>query len=141
MGNMQIKEVSKWGITTLEKMAAIEVPLKQEPKRGSAETYEKLAQQAELQHKSRTTKQIAYETLPLEEGFGLYKLPEPSEHDMFFDFEGDPFVGNTGLEYLFGWIYKNEYHDLWAHNDAEEKKALEIFFDTVTEIRKKDSKM
>ena len=141
MGNMQIKEVSKWGITTLEKMATLEVPLKEKPERGSAETYEKLAQQARLQHKSRTTKQITHEVLQLEEGFGLYKLPEPSPHDMFFDFEGDPFVGTTGLEYLFGWIYNNKYYDLWAHNDAEEKKALEDFFDTVMEIREKDPAM
>ncbi len=60
---------------------------------------------------------------------------------MFFDFEGDPYVGNTGLEYLFGWYYRDNYYDLWAHNDVEEMQALENFMDTVMEIWKQDEKM
>ena len=33
---------------------------------------------------------------------GLARLPEPSTGDIFFDLEGDPFTGLTGIEYLFG---------------------------------------
>ena len=60
---------------------------------------------------------------------------------MFFDFEGDPFVGTNGLEYLFGWLYKDGYYDLWAKNEVEEKQALEKFIDTVVQILDTDAAM
>jgi predicted RecB family nuclease len=65
----------------------------------------------------------------------LCRLPEPDEGDMFFDFEGDPFVGESGREYLFGWIYKNEYSALWAITDEEELQAFEKYIDEVKKIR------
>ena len=39
---------------------------------------------------------------PAEPERGFAKLPAPDAGDLFFDFEGDPFVGEAGLEYLFG---------------------------------------
>ena len=141
MRTSQTMEVKKWNITTLESMAGVSLPLKQKPERGSAETYEKLAHQARLQLRSRKTGQTVFEILPLKEDLGLYKLPEPSEHDIFFDFEGDPYAGSTGLEYLFGWYYQNRYHHLWAHNELEEKQALENFLDQVMEICKESPQM
>lgn len=141
MGNMQIKEVNKWGVTTLESMASLLVPLRYKPVRGNVQTYEKLAHQARLQHQWRMINRPVFETLPLENDLGFFKLPEPSKHDIFFDFEGDPYVGNSGLEYLFGWFYRDQYYDLWVLNDAEEKIALEKFIDTVMSIWKQDEKM
>ena len=141
MGNTQIKEVKKWGVTTLESMAKLPAPLPYKPDRGSAQTFEKLATQANLQLQWRIINRPVYEILSLEQGLGFYQLPEPSDHDIFFDFEGDPYVGDTGLEYLFGWYYRDCYFDLWAHNDAEEKQALEKFMDTVMDILKLDEKM
>ena len=141
MGNTQIKEVNKWGVTTLESMAGLTTPLVHKPERGNAQTFEKLSHQARMQHRSRVIDQFVFEILPLQEGLGFYLLPEPSEHDIFFDFEGDPYVGNTGLEYLFGWYHRDDYYDLWAHTDAEELKALEKFMDTVMNIWKRDEKM
>jgi predicted RecB family nuclease len=141
MGSTQTREVQKWGVTTLESMATLEIPLIHEPERGSTETYEKLTLQARLQLKTRSTKKTAFEILELQPGFGFYQLPEPSEHDMFFDFEGDPFVGNHGIEYLFGWYYRDKYYDLWATNDAEEKQALENYIDEVMRLRNIDNKM
>jgi uncharacterized protein len=141
MGSTQIKEVNKWGITTLESMAGLPVPLTYKPTRGNKETFEKLSHQARLQHQWRMINRPVFEILPLEDDFGFYKLPEPSEHDMFFDFEGDPYVGHSGLEYLFGWVYRDDYYDLWAHNDIEEKNALEKFIDTVMSIWEQDEKM
>ncbi len=44
-----------------------------------------------------------YETLPLAPNTGLYRLPEPSPGDIFLDLEADPFVGEEGLEFLFGY--------------------------------------
>ena len=141
MGKKQIKQANKWNVNTLEQLADLEVPLKYVAETGSIETYEKLVYQSKLQLTARGTRKPAYEILELEEGFGFYQLPEPSPHDMFFDFEGDPFVAETGLEYLFGWIYHDEYHDLWATHDLEEKKALEIFMDEVMRIRQLDQNM
>ena len=141
MGSMQIKEVKKWGVTTLELMAELTRPLVHKPARGNVQTFEKLSHQARLQHQWRKINRPVFETLPLQEDLGFYKLPEPSEHDIFFDFEGDPYVGDTGIEYLFGWYYRDEYYDLWAHNDVEELQALEKFMDTVMDIWKQDEKM
>jgi len=141
MGGSQMREVNKWGVTTLESVAELPLPLTRKPERGSAETFQKLANQARLQFQWRMINQPVFETLPVEEEFGFYKLPEPSEHDIFFDFEGDPYVGNTGLEYLFGWYYRDNYYDIWASHDAEEKQALEQFMDTVMKIWELDTGM
>ena len=141
MGRMQIKEVVKWNVTTLESMASLAVPLAYKPERGNPQTFEKLSHQARLQHQWRKIDRPVFEILPLQEDLGFYKLPEPSKHDIFFDFEGDPYVGDTGIEYLFGWYYCDEYYDLWAHNDVEELQALEKFMDTVMDIWKQDEKM
>jgi predicted RecB family nuclease len=141
MGTMQIKEVNKWGVTTLELMAELTFPLVHKPARGNAQTFEKLSHQARLQHQWRKINRPVFEILPLQEDLGFYKLPAPSEHDMFFDFEGDPYVGDTGIEYLFGWYYRDDYYDLWARNDAEELQALERFTDIIMDIWKQDEKM
>lgn len=141
MGRLQMQEVKDRDVTTLEKMAELHEHISFKPSRGSAETYKRLAYQANLQQKTRTTDAVVFEILPLEEEFGFFKLPEPSQHDMFFDFEGDPFVEPNGLEYLFGWQYQNIYNELWANNETEEKKALENFIETVMQIREKDPTM
>jgi uncharacterized protein len=141
MGKLQIQEMKDRKVTTLEAIAEMHPIVSFKPKRGSSETYKRLAHQAHLQQQSRTTKTSVFEILPTEEDFGFFKLPEPSKHDIFFDFEGDPFLGTCGLEYLFGWFHQNEYHDLWANNDAEEKTALEKFVDLVMQLRREDPGM
>ena len=77
-----------------------------------------------------------YETLPPIAGFGLSRLPEPSAGDIFFDFEGDPFVGDGGLEFLFGYLYLDadgapQYVGDWASNRQDERAAFERFIDFV----------
>jgi uncharacterized protein len=141
MGNTQIKEVKKWNVTTLKSMANLPSPLPYKPDRGNVQTFEKLSHQANLQLQWRITNRPVFEILPLEADLGFYQLPEPCEYDVFFDFEGDPYVGGTGIEYLFGWYYRDNYYDLWAHNDAEELHALNTFMDTVMDIWKQDEKM
>ena len=141
MGTLQMREVKKWKITTLASMAGLSFPLTQKPERGSEETFAKLAHQARLQLEWRKINKPVFEILPLKENFGFYKLPSPSEHDIFFDFEGDPYAGSSGIEYLFGWFYKNDYYDLWASNDAEEKQALMKFMDRVMDIWQQDPQM
>src|SRR5262249_26243476 len=66
-------------------------------------------------------------------GFGLASLPEPSLGDVFFDLEGDPYVHEGGLEYLFGYAVRDEkdgtskYIGRWALSRSEEKKIFEEF--------------
>ncbi|MGO9719489.1 MAG: TM0106 family RecB-like putative nuclease, partial [Methylocella sp.] len=68
--------------------------------------------------------------------------PPPSPGDIFLDLEGDPFVGEGGLEYLFGYAFRNEegtqaYTADWAFSRAEEKQVFERFIDFVTERLKR----
>ncbi|MBB6119910.1 TM0106 family RecB-like putative nuclease [Nocardiopsis algeriensis] len=68
---------------------------------------------------------------------GLASLPAPSPGDIFFDMEGYPYhsrQGGRGLEYLFGATTEDQagnetFHAFWAHDRAQEKKALEDFVD------------
>src|SRR5919204_170350 len=63
----------------------------------------RLHQQARLQVLQRQTETLPFEVLPpLGEHLGFQSLPAPTPADLFFDMEGDPFVGENGLEYLFG---------------------------------------
>ena len=59
----------------------------------------------------------------------LTALPPPSEHDLFFDIEGDPFAFWEGLEYLFGVWDGAQYQGFWAMNRAEEKQQFEKTMD------------
>lgn len=82
---------------------------------------------------------------PAGPGIGLAGLPEPDDGDVFFDMEGDPFVDDQGIEYLFGYgwteqdTFKYERH--WAHSSAEEKRAFEAFIDFVLERRERFPRM
>ncbi|RUW17739.1 TM0106 family RecB-like putative nuclease, partial [Mesorhizobium sp. M1A.F.Ca.IN.020.06.1.1] len=54
----------------------------------------------------------------------------------FLDLEGDPFIGEHGLEYLFGYLSsddhgENVYRGEWALSRAEERQAFERFVDFV----------
>ncbi len=104
------------------------------PTRGASETYVRFREQARVQLESRLTGKPVYEYLEVVEDRGLFRLPEPNEGDLFFDFEGDPFAGTSGLEYLFGWVdmrTPDHYEFLWALNPADEKRAFEGFVDFV----------
>lgn len=72
-------------------------------------TFDKLRDQARLQVRARSNPDLPppYELLEgTGPGRGLSALPTPSPGDLFFDIEGDPFVGASGLEYLLGvgWV-------------------------------------
>ena len=95
-----------------------------------------MREQARIQVEARESGECKYELLPVEPGFGLTCLPEPSPGDIFFDLEGDPFVGEHGIEYLFGYVYTDNNNDAayrgdWAFTRAEEKQVFESFVDFV----------
>src|SRR5437867_3932555 len=95
----------------------------------------RLRQQARLQVEQRHSDTLPFEVLPpLGEHLGFQALPPPTSDDLFFDMEGDPFVGDNGVEYLFGiWEAlplnvegrKGFHHTFWGHDSDEEKRAFE----------------
>ncbi|MCE2405727.1 MAG: TM0106 family RecB-like putative nuclease [Dehalococcoidia bacterium] len=134
--NRQIDELKDRGVATTLALAALPLPLEWKPERGAAVAYERIREQARVQVESREKGRPVYEVLEPEPEVGLARLPEPSRGDIFFDFEGDPFVGPAGLEYLFGYLTANdaglqEYTGLWAFSYDEEKRSFEDFVDWV----------
>lgn len=84
----------------------------------------------------------------------LAALPAPDDGDVFFDFEGDPLYQEStgyqestdgtesrastswGLDYLFGLVEPDEtFRSFWAHDLAEERRALIDFLDYVSARR------
>lgn len=100
-------------------------------------TLDGLRQQADLQLRSRGLETPLYELHEPEHDRGLARLPKPSEGDVFFDFEGDPWWGDEGLEYLFGTVYLEngdwKYWPLWAETRADEKLRFEEWMDWITD--------
>lgn len=136
ISKLQINELKQRGIATVQKLAEMPLPLTWKPNRGSADTYGRVREQARIQVEAREAGEGKFELLPVEDGFGLTRLPEPTAGDIFFDLEGDPFVGEHGLEYLFGYLFMNddgapEYKHEWAFTRAAEKQAFENFIDFV----------
>src|SRR5213080_479011 len=100
----------------------------------------RLRQQARLQVQQRDSDTLPFEVLPpLGEHLGFQSLPAPTPDDLFFDMEGDPFIGDNGLEYLFGILELNSssslppqgegsgrgvHHTFWGHDPDEEKAAF-----------------
>ncbi len=89
----------------------------------------RLAAQARLQLVERDTGEPSFELLDADVARGLALLPEPSVGDVFFDMEGDPFLGDHGLEYLFGVVAGGEFTAYWATDSAAEKDAFERLID------------
>lgn len=135
---VQITELKRHDLLTTSHLAEMPLPLTWKPERGAVQSYQRLREQARIQVEERLTGERRFELQPVEAGFGLCLLPEPSDGDVFFDIEGDPYVGEGGLEYLFGFTFKEESGDLayraeWAFSRADEKRTFERFIDFVME--------
>ena len=93
------------------------------PKKMSSDTYKKIKLKAELRMQKLSEKKPSFKII---DENALKMLPEKSNHDIYFDIEGDPLI-DGGLEYLFGLLIKKEkifnFKDIWAHNSKEEKSA------------------
>lgn len=136
MSSMHANEFERRGIDTMAKLAAEQIPLLWRPDHGSSPAYERLREQARIQVAGREAGELVWESIPLEEGLGLGRLPPPSGGDIYFDLEGDPFAAEGGREYLFGYAMRNEtggleYSRHWALTAGEEKAAFEQFVDMV----------
>ena len=135
---LQRKELTLQGVPSLESLAKLPLPIPFNPSRGAREGYTRIREQARIQLEARTEGQLKFEWLPPEPGEGLFRLPSLSLGDIFLDLEGDPFVGEGGLEYLFGVVTTNEdgnlvYQSRWALDRAEERVAFEWFVDLTFE--------
>ena len=134
----QIGELGRHDVATLAGLAAVPLPLPWKPNRGAVQSYEKVREQARIQLEGRTNGGVLYEALPPAPGFGLARLPAPSDGDVFLDLEGDPFVEDGGLEFLFGYTFKTEsgsesYTANWALSRVQEKQFFEQFVDFIIE--------
>lgn len=121
------------GIATVAALAATDRP--ERPPLGP-ERYDWLHHQAALQVRSRDSGQPLHRHLAPKRAAGYALLPAPSPGDVFFDLEGDPYVGDAGIEYLWGWWSADTgYVCAWAHDAQAEKVAFETFIDRVVELR------
>lgn len=127
------------GITTVAQLAEHRGPVP-----GLATSArDKLIAQARLQVLQRDTGSPQFEIFDPQP---LALLPEPDPGDLFFDFEGDPLWTadghDWGLEYLFGVLDADaKFQPLWAHNRADERKALIDFLRLVAKRRKRHPNM
>jgi predicted RecB family nuclease len=142
----QRDQFEEWNRETMAKLAALPIPLKERPKHGARAGYEHAREQARVQVEGRTEKKLVHEALPVAAGIGFCRLAEPSADDMFLDLEGDPFVGEQGLQYLFGFAFRNaegewSYGKRWALNREEEKKGFEWLVDEIMRRRVENPKM
>src|SRR5712691_481116 len=145
----QTRRLNLAGIKTVTELGASPVD---QPIYGMNEmALTRLRQQARLQVQQRHSETLPFEVLPpLGEHLGFQALPAPTPDDLFFDMEGDPFVGDNGLEYLFGVLespsrplvtpspFAGEgrgggsealHHTFWGHDPDEEKRAFEQVVD------------
>ena len=148
----EIEKLRATGIGTVWALGSLEHPLP-EVDGLAADVLVRLADQASMQLQEERTGIRFHKILEHPEPpphRGLLALPEPSPLDIFFDFEGDRFAAEGGLEYLFGWVEAVEpdaepteapFHALWAHDREQECAALEQFLDYVTERRSRDPGM
>ncbi len=129
----QIQKLNAAGITTLTSLA--ESSLAHVP-RIEDTVFARLKEQAQMQAASAGADQPAYRILlsdsPAGQRRGLALLPPASPGDIFFDMEGYPLV-QGGLEYLFGALALDDgqpvFHDWWAHDIDQERRAFCDFVD------------
>jgi predicted RecB family nuclease len=133
---LQRKELLAQGVPRLEALAKLPIPIPFKPSRGARDGYVRIREQARIQFEARVYGSPKFEMLNGQTDEGLARLPAPSLGDLFFDIEGDPFVGEGGLEYLFGTLTLGEHEQLeynarWAADRAQERAAFEWLIDWI----------
>ena len=121
-------------VPTLAALATLALPIPFRPAHGAVEGYARIREQARIQLEARAEGKLKFEFLSLETGDGFFRLPAPSAGDIFLDLEGDPFVPDGGLEYLFGVATADEggvsaYQCRWALDRGQERALFEWFID------------
>lgn len=130
----QRRKLHSIGVRTVEQLAHATIRPADLPEA----SFERLRQQAKLQweQSQREDGKVLFELTPTAPDT-LARLPNPSDGDLFFDFEGDPLFTEadgtpSSLEYLWGVLdTQGVFEPLWAHDGTEEKEALTQFLDLV----------
>jgi predicted RecB family nuclease len=135
---LQRKELIAQNVPTLAALATLPLPIPFRPSRGTVEGYTRIREQARIQFEARTEAKLKFEFLTRETGDGFFRLPVPSVGDIFLDLEGDPFVSDGGLEYLFGFATADQlgtlaYQCRWALDRGKERVLFEWFIDFTIE--------
>ncbi len=147
-------------VETRRGLAELELPMAPPLQGTRPEVLERVHRQAELQVQGEDEDRKIYELLPpheaddgtLDTTKGLLALPEPNPGDLYLDLEGDPFIGDDGMDYLFGLLQPSEvdadgeplFHAFWSKDasgevtDAGEKAAFEACIDKIMELLEED---
>ncbi len=136
ISRLQRKQLGNWDTKTVADLARFPLPIRERPDHGSRDSYARVREQARVQVAGREQRRPVHEILEITQEHGLSLLPEPSAGDVFFDLEGDPFVGLSGQEYLFGLVLADtggpaKYECRWAVTPADEKAAFQWFVEAV----------
>ncbi len=136
ISSSQRKDLESIGIKTMKDFSEVDVErFKMLPYGTNIKLLELSRKQAGIQVEAREKGTLVTEFMPFEDGRGLSRLPEPNEGDLFFDIEGDTFVGRHGLEYLLGITYfegeEQEYKGIWATKPTLERSAFIQFMEFV----------
>jgi predicted RecB family nuclease len=137
IGRDQRKTLNTHDIRTMKGLSELTQPLRLDLKPSQDDSMWRMREQARLQVASREAGKTLYEFLDPETDTnkqivpnrGLAALPLPSDDDLFFDIEGDPFAFWEGLEYLFGIWDGAGYRDFWAMNRVDEKQRFQQVMD------------
>ncbi|HUK44037.1 MAG TPA: TM0106 family RecB-like putative nuclease [Gaiellaceae bacterium] len=130
----QVRRLEAAGVTTVAALAAASDEAR--PPQMPPRTFGALRDQAAMQFAARANGD-AFKVLDLEPARGFALLPRPTAGDLFFDIEGDPFWEPArGLEYLWGIVdTAGEFRPFWAHDRAQERRAVEAVIDLIREHR------
>lgn len=146
ISKVEIEALMGGGISTLTQLA--ELVGIDEPVDGvRAERLKRLKQQARLQRDALEQDTMPFSMAESENdktrwGFGLERLPESDDGDLFIDFEGDPlWRSDIGLFFLFGWLERDydrqwKYRTIWAHDKESETAAAAELISYIAQRRK-----
>ncbi len=150
----QRRALTDRGIPTLEALGDLALPMTPPLEDVGQGALIRVREQARIQLEGRREDRFKYELfLPepdaeIELDRGLASLPAPSEGDLFFDIEGDPYAFDDGLDYLFGILEIDDtFHAIWSRDDANEfsldgeRRAFERLVDFIIERLERDPTM
>ena len=129
----QRRRLTGRGIETLAALATVPLPATPRIDGIDAAALTRIREQARVQLEARQRGRRIRELItPVAADKGLASLPAPSRDDIFAAIQGDLYTGDDGLEYLFGFVDREERHEArWALDKQTERCTFEQFIDGV----------